>query len=80
LTRFTIQFAEQPPRELLVELVGNPNIYRPNLQGRKLEFFARERHQLFAVIKQCLAFDPQTLDMSHTQLQDLFIGLTEGEL
>ena len=80
LTRYRLVFAEEPPKEFMVQLEQYPRVRRPNLKGVELEFYSRERKQFFNVLKLALEHSLSDLDTSICSLRDLYLGLTEGGL
>lgn len=80
LTHYNITFDKVPPQELLKELLEFPKVVRPRVNGVDLEFYSRERKQFFNVLKIALRYQVEDIDTSLCQLQDLFVGLTDGGL
>ena len=80
LTHYRLAFSEEPPPEFMQKLEEWPRVLRPELKGRELEFYSRERQQFFKVLRLALEHRLEDLDTSICRLRDLFIGLTEGGL
>lgn len=78
LTRYRLFFKENISDDFIVKVKEFTRIIKANVNGRELEFYAKDRMEFFNVLKISLDFQLSNIDTSFCSLQDLFIGLTDG--
>ena len=63
-----------PTSSLVDEIIANPKVVRPSLNGKDLEFYSREKRNFFNVLKIALDQEIDDFDSSGCRLNDLFLG------
>ena len=80
LTRYRLFFKEDISIDFINKIKEYPRIVKSKVNGRKLEFYSRDRSEFFKVLKLALDYQLSDMDTSICSLQDLFVGLTDGGL
>ena len=80
LSRYRLLFKENIKDEFFDQIKDNPRIQKVKINGRELEFYTRDRQEFFKVLEIAIKDQLSDLDSTRCDLQDLFLGLTDGGL
>ena len=80
MTKFTILFTDNIPKDIIKKLSVNPKIIKPVLSENKLQFYSTEKSIFFQILKEYIIDDIADFDSSKCSLEDIFKGIQPGEI
>ena len=80
MTKFTILFTDNIPKDIIKKLSVNPKIIKPVLSENKLQFYSTEKSIFFQILKEYIIDDITDFDSSKCSLEDIFKGIQPGEI